>query len=430
VVGDDDQSIYAWRGAQAENLRQLQHDYPALKIVKLEQNYRSSGRILRAANALIAHNPHLYEKRLWSERDFGAPLRVLRARNEEHEAERVVSELTYHKHQHGAEFRDYALLYRENHQARVLERVLRERRIPYFLSGGTSFFDKSEVKDILGYLRLLANPDDDSAFLRVVNTPRREIGPATLEALGAHAGALGSGLLAASFDPGLGERLGARQLTTLRAFTCWIHELAQRAQEEEPGAVVKALLAELHYGDWLQETCNDHKIAERRLDNVLELTNWVQRLAREQGDDARLADAVARLTLLGMLDRDGEADGNQVSLMTLHAAKGLEFPHVFIVGMEERILPHQQCQDERGVQEERRLAYVGITRAQKTVTFTVAAQRRRGGETVACEPSRFLAELPAEDVQEEDRPGSADPQAAQQRADDHLRNLRSLLGSG
>jgi ATP-dependent DNA helicase Rep len=430
VVGDDDQSIYAWRGAQSENLKQLQQDFPALKVIKLEQNYRSSGRILKAANALIANNPHLYQKALWSERDYGAPLRVLRTRGEEHEAERVVAELQYHKFKHDTEFRDYAILYRENHLSRVFERVLRERRIPYFLSGGTSFFERTEVRDIMAYLRLLTNPDDDSAFLRVVNTPRREIGPATLENLGQHAASLGVSLLAASFDPGIETRLSARQVTVLRAFTHMLQDLVERAATEEPVKVVCDMLADLHYEDWLRETCNDQKIAQRRMENVLDLINWLQKIARDQGEGATLGDLVARLSLIGMLDRDGDADtADHVSLMTLHAAKGLEFPHVFIIGMEERVLPHHACQDEVAVQEERRLAYVGMTRAQTTLTFSLTERRRRSGEVVACEPSRFLAELPPDDLNWEEREAAPDPQAMQGRADDHLKNLRNMLGS-
>jgi ATP-dependent DNA helicase Rep len=428
VVGDDDQSIYAWRGAQAENLRQLQQDYPALKVVKLEQNYRSTVRILRAANTLIANNPHLFEKKLWSERGIGDKLRVMRSSNEEHEAERVVAEIMHHRFKHGAEYRDYAILYRENHQSRVLERMLRERRIPYFLSGGTSFFARTEVKDMMAYLRLLSNPDDDAAFLRIVNTPRREIGPTTLENLGLHAASLGTGLLAASFDFGLAQRLNARQLATLRAFTHWMNEMILRAREDEDSIkVVTDLLDEIRYDEWLKSTVGDDKTVARRMENVLEVVDWLRRLAKQPDTGGSLADMVARLALIGMLEKDGENDAtDQVSLMTLHAAKGLEFPHVFIVGVEENILPHHQSQDERGVEEERRLAYVGITRAQQTLTLSYAATRRRGGEIVACEPSRYLAELPADDLEWEGR-GGGDPAAARGRAEDCLSNLRSLL---
>ncbi len=430
VVGDDDQSIYAWRGAHPENLKLLQQDYPSLKVIKLEQNYRSSGRILKAANALIANNPHIFEKALWCERDFGEPLRVLKSRGDEHEAERVVSELLYHKFKHNTDFRDYAILFRENHQSRVLERVLRERRIPYFLSGGSSFFDKTEIKDVMAYLRLLCNPGDDNAFLRVINTPRREIGAATLEQLSAHAGELGTSLLQASLDAGIERRLAPRQVAMLRVFTHWLTEMIGRAAEEDPAKLVCDILADLHYEEWLKDTCNDQKIAQRRMENVLELVGWIQRLARQDDEDKSLSGLVARLTLAGILDRGSEDNpGDFVALMTLHAVKGLEFPHVFIVGMEEGLLPHHQSQSDTGVEEERRLAYVGITRARQTLTFSFVERRKRGGEVVTCEPSRFLQELPSDDLRWEEPDREADPQAILGRAEVYLSNLRNMLGN-
>jgi len=429
VVGDDDQSIYTWRGAHPENLKQLQQDFPQLKVVKLEQNYRSSGRILKAANALIANNTHIFEKSLWCDRDYGEPLRVLRARGDEHEAERVVSELLYHKFKHNTDFRDYAILFRENNQSRVLERVLRERRIPYFLSGGTSFFDKTEIKDVMAYLRLMCNPGDDNAFLRVINTPRREIGPATLELLAAHAAEIGTSLLQASMDPGIDTKLTARQESTLRSFTHWLMEMITKSEDEEPAKLVCDMLADLHYEDWLKDTCNDHKIAQRRMENVLELVGWIQRLARQE-EDMTLSDLVARLTLSGILDKgDQDNPGDLVSLMTVHAAKGLEFRHVFIVGMEEGLLPHHQSQSDAGVEEERRLAYVAMTRARQTLTFSFVDRRKRGGEVISCEPSRFLKELPADDLKWEEPDREPDPQAMLGRADVYLANLRNMLGN-
>jgi ATP-dependent DNA helicase Rep len=424
VVGDDDQSIYGWRGAHPENLKILGEDYPDLRVIKLEQNYRSSGRILKAANELIAKNPHLYDKKLWCDSGPGEAIRVLRARNEEHEAERVVSSLLHHKFRQNTEFRDYAILFRENHQARALERVLREQRIPYYLSGASSFFDRTEIKDILAYLRLLCNPRDDTSFLRVVNTPRREIGPATLEALAALAGESGTSLLEAARDPRLGERLPSRSLASLRAFTVWLEGLAERVDQEPPAPVLNRLLDDIGYADWLRDTCNDQKIAQIRMENVLELVDWVRRLAAPREGEATLADAVTRLTLIGMLDpENGEGGADNVSLMTLHSAKGLEFPHVFVVGMEEGVLPHHACQDEQGVCEERRLAYVGITRARRSLTFSFAESRRRGGDTVTCAPSRFLEELPRTELVW-DEPGSGVTPA---RADSHLQQIRALL---
>jgi ATP-dependent DNA helicase Rep len=437
VVGDDDQSVYAWRGARPENLHQLKDDYTNLKVIKLEQNYRCSGRILKAANQLIANNPHLFEKRLWSELGFGDPVKVLACRDDEHEAERVVSELMHHKFLHNTDHRDYAILYRGNHQARQFERVLREQRIPYYLSGGLSFFERTEVRDIMAYLKLLANPDNDSAFLRVVNTPRREIGAATLEKLSAYAQGRRLSLFAASFELGLAQHLSDRQLASLKRFCVWLSDLADRARDEEPATVLRSLLADIAYDAWLKETCDNLEAAEKRMENVLELTGWLTRLAKQEQDDepSTFAELVARLSLIGMLDNeDDENQSDQVSLMTLHAAKGLEFPHVFIVGMEEGLLPHRSSIEagdanaDSAIEEERRLAYVGITRAKKTLAFTYAKQRKRYGEVVQCEPSRFLNELPADDLQWEGKGSSVNPEQKQERGAAHVAHLRNLLG--
>ncbi|MDH3310843.1 MAG: UvrD-helicase domain-containing protein [Gammaproteobacteria bacterium] len=429
VAGDDDQSICASRGAHPENLKQLQLDFPQLKVIKLEQNFRSSGRILKAANALIANNPHIFEKALWCDRDYGEPLRVLRSRSDEHEAERIISDLLYHKFKHNTDFRDYAILYRENSQSRVLERVLCERRIPYFLSGGASFFDKTEIKDVMAYLRLLCNPGDDNAFLRVINTPRREIDPTTLDLLTAHAAELHTSLLQASMDPGIDRRLTARQETTLRGFTHWLMEMINKSDDEEPARLVCDLLADLDYEEWLKDTCNDFKIAQRRMENVLELVAWIQRLARQE-EEKTLSDLVTLLTLSGILDKDGEENpGDYVSLMTVHAAKGLEYPHVFLIGMEEGLLPPLQSQEESAIAEERRIAYVAMTRARQTLTFSFADRRKRGGEVINGMPSRFLQELPPDDLKWEEPDREPDPHAMLGRADVYLANLRNMQGN-
>jgi len=432
VVGDDDQSVYAWRGARPENLRTLVSDYPGLRLIKLEQNYRCSARILRLANQLIAANPHVFEKRLWSNLGPGEAVRVLSCRDDDHEAERVVSALMQHRFQHRGAYRDYAILYRGNHQARVFERVLREQRIPYYLSGGLSFFERTEVRDVMAYLKLIGNPDDDSAFLRIVNTPRREIGAATLEKLATYAHGRGQSLYAACFELGLTQALGDRPVAALRRFAAWIGELHERSQHEEPATVLSALLSESGYEAWLKETCDSLPIAERRMENVLELTGWLTRLARQEPEAPPFAELVARLSLIGMLDDEEQDRSDQVSLMTLHSAKGLEFAHVFIVGMEEGLLPHRSslaaCDaDVTGLEEERRLAYVGITRAKRTLTFSYARQRKRYGEVLECVPSRFLSELPEDDLVWDGRDSAPTPAPNPGRADDHLRHLRNLL---
>ena len=427
AVGDDDQSIYAWRGANPENLQRLREDFPRLKVVKLEQNYRSAGSILKCANHLIANNPHLFEKRLWSALGYGSPLKIMACRDGEHEAERVVSEILHHQFTHGTRHGDYAILYRGNHQSRSFEKVLREHGIAYHLSGGTSFFEYTEVKDLLAYLRLLVNEDDDRAFLRVVNTPRRELGAATLEKLGAYASGHGISLLAACFESGLEAVLNRRATSRLREFAEWLVELADEGRRAEPIPVVQQLIRDIDYYSWLADNAKEPADAERRQQNVTELLGWLERLAAQGEEQRDLAAIVARIALLDRLDRDDEGNANCVRLMTFHAAKGLEFPHVFMVGMEENLLPHRSSIEADDLEEERRLAYVGITRARKSLTLTYATRRRRGGDWESCEPSRFLAELPEEDV-EWDRPGIVqNPETRKQRGQAHLAQLKGML---
>jgi ATP-dependent DNA helicase Rep len=427
VVGDDDQSIYAWRGARPENLARLREDFPRLQVIKLEQNYRSSGRILKAANRLIGNNPHIFEKRLWSELGPGAELRVLECRNEEHEGEKVISEIIHLKFTGKVSNGDIAILYRGNHQSRVFEKALRTQSIPYLLSGGTSFFARAEVKDAMAYLRLLANPDDDSAFLRIVNTPRREIGPNTLEKLGTYAQQREIGLLAACSEMGLQSQLNSRAQQRVQAFAELIDHYAQQA-EHEPVAAVKRLIEEIQYRDWVRENASSDAVADRRMENVSDLIDWLAALQKGELQEKTLAEMVNHLTLMDLLERQNEeSEQDQVHLMTLHAAKGLEFPHVFLVGMEEELLPHRSSIEEDNIEEERRLAYVGITRAQHSLIMTYAAKRKRFGEMVPCEPSRFLQELPEEDIRWEGRGSDLTPEEKQERGSAHLANLKSLL---
>lgn len=399
VVGDDDQSIYAWRGARAENLVQLQKDYPRLRVIKLEQNYRSTRRILKAANHLITHNPHVFTKRLWSQLGLGDPIRILPCADDLAEARQIASDLLHHKLRTGGRFGDYAILYRSNHQAKPFERSLRELNIPYFVAGGQSFFDHAEIKDLVAYLRLLVNPDDDMAFLRAVNTPRREIGPTTLEALGNYARYRHINLFTACFEMGLEQKLPARATARLRHFCEWLVDVADRAHRGDTLGVIREMLETLKFKQWLQETASTAKQAQRRWENVEELLEWLERLLEEAEGAEPLSYAVAKLQLLDVLDRGRDTQASdRVALMTLHTAKGLEFPHVYLVGMEEGLLPHQNSLDQNWIEEERRLAYVGITRAQTTLTLSYCQKRKRYGQLVDCQPSRFLAELPQEEL--------------------------------
>ena len=305
MVGDDDQSIYAWRGANPENLRRLKDDFPRLEVVKLEQNYRSAGCILKCANQLIANNPHVFEKRLWSALGYGSPLKILGCRDGDHEAERVVSEILHHQFTHGTRHGEYAILYRGNRQSRGFEKVLREHAISYHLSGGTSFFEYAEVKDLIAYLRLLVNNDDDRAFLRVVNTPRRELGAATLEKLGAFASQQGLGLLAACFETGLAECLNKRALTRLQEFAAWAVALGDAAQRGDATTVVHQLIKDIDYRAWLEDNAKDSNEAERRLQNVDELIGWLERMGKPDEQAPGLADMVNRISLLDRLHRQG-----------------------------------------------------------------------------------------------------------------------------
>ena len=428
VVGDDDQSIYAWRGAQPENLARLQQDFARLQVIKLEQNYRSSGRILKAANQLIANNPHVFEKKLWSDLGFGEPLRVLSHKNEQLEAKQVVSEIIHHKFRKGGRYQDYAILYRGNHQSRLFEQMLRENNIPYFISGSTSFFAYAEVKDILGYLRLFVNQDDDAAFLRIINTPRREIGPATLEKLGAYANQRHISLFTACGELGLARQLPERGLRRLQKFCAWVDEMSASLQGREPFAGLEKFVEQIGYHAWLRENTTSEQAAERKINNVTELLAWLKKLAtRESDSQVSMAEVIAKAMLIDILDRNQEDEaGDRVSLMTLHAAKGLEFPHVFLVGFEENLLPHQNSMESGNLEEERRLAYVGITRARQTCTFSYCTHRKRYGEVSECQPSRFLQELPEEDLHWPAKK-PLDPEVQKQRGKANLAQLKTLL---
>ena len=429
VVGDDDQSIYSWRGARPQNLVLLKEDFPALQVIKLEQNYRSSERILKAANILIANNPHVFEKRLFSELGYGEELKVVTANNEDHEAERVVGELIAHHFVKKTNYGDYAILYRGNHQSRLFEKMLMQNRIPYKISGGTSFFSRPEIKDLLAYLRVLTNQDDDSAFLRIVNTPKREIGPATLQKLGEWANQRNKSLFRASFDLGLGQYLTGRGLESLQRFTHWMEGIIQMV-EREPVVAVRDLIRGIDYESWLFETSPSPKAAEMRMKNVNTLFGWMTEMleGNDLDEPMTLTQVVTRFTLRDMMER-GESDEelDQVQLMTLHASKGLEFPYVFLVGMEEGLLPHQSSIDEDNVDEERRLAYVGITRAQKELIFTLCRERRQYGELVRPEPSRFLLELPQDDLAWETERKVVSPQERMEKGQSHLASVKAML---
>lgn len=430
VVGDDDQSIYSWRGAKPQNLVLLSKDFPGLRLIKLEQNYRSAGRILKSANILIANNPHVFDKKLFSELAYGEQIKVIATKDEEHEAERVVAEIISHKFMKRTSYKDYAILYRGNHQARVFEKALMGSHIPYKISGGMSFFSRAEIKDIMAYLRLLVNQDDDNAFLRIVNTPRREIGPITLEKLGSLANEKHISLFVACFEPELSSRLAGRGYNALMGFARWVVELSDRATRGDTLEAVKDMVREINYEDYLYETSTSAKAAEMRMKNVSELYRWITDMLVGSSDNPPLTlpEVVMKLTLRDMLERNEEEDeSDAVQLLTLHASKGLEYPYVFMVGMEEGLLPHQTSIDEDNVEEERRLAYVGITRAQQELILTYAKERRMFGETATPELSRFVAEMPQDDLAYEMRKQPQNQQQRMEKGQARVANLRAML---
>ncbi len=423
VVGDDDQSIYAWRGARPENLRELGEDYPTLRVVKLETNYRSTGTILSAANALIANNPHLYEKTLRSALGEGERIRILGVDDGDHEAGRIAAEILDLVHRKRVPHEEIAVLYRGNHQSRAIEKALAEVRIPYKVSGGIAWMDRAEIKDLLAYLRLLANPEDDAAFLRIANIPRRDIGTATLERLGAYSRERERPLFSASFELGLSNVLAPRAIEALGRFARMISRLSERAEREPAREVCESLIEEIDYRRWLDDQSRDERERAKRRDSIDEFLTWIGR----GGEDMTLAERLRQLAIAEMAGRDEDEVRKQVQLMTLHAAKGLEFQAVFLTGMEEGLLPHRTSIEDDAIDEERRLAYVGLTRARHRLYLIHAARRKRFGQWETAEPSRFLEELP-EHLLDWNKPGSEESEARREAAaSHHLSAMRALF---
>ncbi len=432
VVGDDDQSIYAWRGAKPENMALLKQDFPGLHVVKLEQNYRSTNRILNAANSVITNNEHIFDKALWSDKGDGEKIRVISCPSDFDEAERVAKEILTHRLRHSNDWHQYAVLYRSNFQARVLEAELRQLDVPYKLSGGTSFFARTEIKDIMSYLRLIINPEDDAAFLRVINTPKRGMGSATLEKLGLLAQEYQISLLSACSHAGLKAAVGNKASQTLQHFAEFIeHYTRELYDNPDPMPLVRQMIMETGYIDYIKDDAKTPQQEKVRLDNIESLYSSIAGLIEraEEDDDKNIESVIRKLVLLDMLEQQQEEENtNKVNLMTLHAAKGLEFDFVYIIGVEEEILPHRNSLLSDDVEEERRLMYVGITRARLELTLMFAKKRRAGRDFKECTPSRFLDEIPDEHI---DYPGRKNAVAKdpKQVANDYLANIQALLAA-
>jgi len=437
AVGDDDQAIYGWRGADVENLRQLTTDFSKLKVIKLEQNYRSTVRILRAANQVISNNIRildgkLFEKKLWSDLGTGDLIQVTAAMSEEAEAEGVIMKLQAHKFENRTQYKDYAILYRGNHQARIFEQHLRNHKIPYTISGGQSFFDKAEIKDLVSYLRLIANEDDDPAFIRAVTTPKKGIGNTTLERLGEYASTHKISLFAAAFEGDFQNEIGNKQCDDLLNFCQYINKLQLRAVRDPAGEVLNDLLNSIQYEAFLYDS-EEPRTAESKWKNVMDFIGWLTKKSEgntefgNESEDKNLLELTQLVSLMSMLEGREEGEPDAVKLSTLHAAKGLEFGHVFLIGCEEGILPHQVSIDLKEIEEERRLMYVGITRAQKSLNISWCKKRKKAGEMQICEPSRFIAELPTEDLRHFGNPFNQDPQASKDFGKSKMANIKAML---
>lgn len=424
VVGDDDQSIYAWRGANASNIMNLKDAFPTLEVIKLEQNYRSTATILTAANNVIKENPKLFPKKLWSKFDFGEAIQIIALKNDEAEADNVARKIMLHQLQYQTNLSDYAVLYRSNHQARVLEQALRNYQLPYSISGGQSFFEKSEIKDITSYMRLIVNNDDDTAFIRAITTPKRGIGAMTLEKLANYATRRHISLFAAMFEEGFADSCPQTQLSELTAFGNFINNLQFKMSKTPVEELLMELIHTIGYEQYLYEQ-DTSKIAEKRFGNILSFIAWLTKKATEQNKS--FTELLHTITLITLLDGSNSEDVSSIKLSTLHAAKGLEYPYVYIISCEEGILPHQESINNDNIEEERRLMYVGITRAQKGLTISYCETRKQNGELQTRMPSRFLAEMGEENINNQAKNKGSNTTLTDSALQDRLRQLKDLL---
>ena len=392
VVGDDDQSIYGWRGAEVKNILNFERNYPDVKFIRLEQNYRSTQKILTAANQVISENTQRMPKKLWSEKHVGEKLDWLLADSEEEELEAVTRKIRTKIMQHGRRYLDYSILYRSNFQSRLVEEALREAKIPYRMLGGTSFYDREEIRDALAYLKVIHNPNDEVSLHRIINTPRRGIGKTSLIKAYEYCHETHLPLFKVMRDARKYEKIPKDSAFKMEIFTGIISNYKQRFANEVLGTVLKDLLDEIGYLRFLETRSGDAKTRERRIMNVLELQVSVRKFS-DKFPEANLQSFLERVSLFTQSDNDPETKADQVSIMTLHSAKGLEFPFVFMVGMSEGVFPNNRSIEEGSEDEERRLCYVGITRAQQELTFSMAKSRKRYGESIKQEPSRFLLNI-------------------------------------
>lgn len=425
-VGDDDQSIYGWRGAQADNLNILQHDFPELKVVKLEQNYRSTQVILGAAHDVIKNNPHEFEKKLWSDLGSGDLIKIAAFNTPEQEAHQLCAEIDYQRILKKNNYKDYAVLYRSNHQAKLVEQVFRSSNIPYVMSGGRSFFDFAEIKDLMAYIRLLCNPKDNAAFLRIVNVPRRGIGSSSLARLAQSAESKHVSYFKAAGMDELSSLLPTRVSQKLKEFHWLIKSLQHKVLAKvNADKIIDELIQNIDYSAWISQTSKDKTSKHNRTKLVFDFQKWIRAFCTDK--DMNLVDVAAQITLQSNKDEKNE---DAVQMMTLHAAKGLEFTHVFMVGVEEGILPHRNSIEEETTEEERRLMYVGMTRAMRQLTISYVKKRKShyGQEDSTDKgPSRFLDELPQKYISGYGVVNKETAQQQHEKKKGHLAALKAML---
>ncbi|QLL40941.1 UvrD-helicase domain-containing protein [Buchnera aphidicola (Aphis craccivore)] len=399
LVGDDDQSIYSWRGATTQNIFLLKKDFPTLKIIKMEQNYRSYGRILKVANKLISYNPNYFQKKLFSKLKYGNKINIIIAKNEEIEAEKIAQKIICQCSQNKLEYRDYAILYRGNYQSQILEKIFLKRNIPYNISNNSSFFSRPEIKDLLSYLRLIINHNDNYAFSKVLNTPCRRIGITTLNKIEEFAIKKKISFFQVIDDPEIKNFLRISTVNKIKKFISWIKKVTLLSISQ-PSNILDIIIHDTAYESWLSKNLKESDKIKNSTNNIYMLSNWIKSLIKGNNFEKpmSLLEIITKMTLRDIINNEKPKDSNQVQLMTLHSSKGLEFSSVFIIGMSEGILPNIRSINENNIEEERRLAYVGITRAKKQLFLTYCETRMQYGQKLYTVPSRFLFELPEEDL--------------------------------
>lgn len=394
VVGDDDQSIYGWRGAQMANILQFEKFFPNPRVIMLEENYRSTHAVLHTANSLIKHNIGRRPKVLISTRAGGAPVRVISMPGDAEEAEFIAEEIIEEKNLSKKAWEEFAILFRTNGQCRLLEEALRERKVPYRMVGAQSFFDRREIRDVIAYAQLLASPEADVALLRVLNAPNRGIGQTTAVLATDYSRETHKSVWEALCDPAFTHTLGAKTRNAIEEFVAMISGGKMRIDmgKENAGKVLREMVAEMDYVAWLMRGCKTEKERDARTEGIGSIIRQLDDYSGRGKTLQQFLDAVSLSS-----EKEDDLDSKQgVTLITLHASKGLEFPHVYLVGLEEGTLPHKRSISEGTRDEERRLLYVGITRARERLSLTYCAHRMKFGETVACQPSSFLDELDGE----------------------------------